>query len=138
MKRLANVLTHALGKWSVPIFASTVVLGLAMCCPTARAQTQSGLSTIQGTVTDSTGAVIRNAAIHVVDKATGAASNTKSNGVGFYQAPGLLAGAYTLTVTAPGMKTYVYAVEILATQTAVVNPVMTAGAVTQQITVSAN
>ena len=36
------------------------------------------------------------------------------------------------------MKTYVYTIDLLATQTAVVNPVMTAGAVTEQVTVSAS
>jgi hypothetical protein len=108
---------------------------MALTSSTAIAQTQSGLSTIQGTVTDSTGAVMRNASIRIMNKATGAASNAKSNEVGFYQAPGLIAGSYTISVSAPDMKTYVYTLDLLATQTAVVNPVLTAGAVTEQVMV---
>ncbi|WP_263367400.1 TonB-dependent receptor [Edaphobacter bradus] len=108
-----------------------------MFSSSAWAQTQSGLSTIQGTVADSMGAVIRNAVIQVVNKATGVASSTKSNETGFYQVPGLITGTYDLTVTAPGMKTYIYTVELQTAQTAVVNSVMTAGAVTQKVEVSA-
>ena len=115
--------------------AFAMVLAMGLCGPGASAQTQSGLSTIQGTVADSSGAVMRGATIHIVNKATGAASDAKSNEVGFYQAPGLIAGSYTLTVSAPNMKTYVYTLDLLATQTAVVNPVLTAGAVTEQVTV---
>lgn len=106
--------------------------------PNAFAQTQSGLSTIQGTVTDSSGAVIRGATIHIVNNATGAATDTKSNDVGFYQVPGLVTGNYNISVQASAMKTYVYALHLLATQTAVVNPVLAPGAVTEQVSVSAN
>ncbi len=138
MEAIARFLTHTLRTWNVPILAIAVALGLAMSCASAIAQTQSGLSTIQGTVADSTGAVIRGATVHIVNKATQAASDAKTNDVGFYQAPGLIAGTYSITVKAPNMKTYVYTLDLLATQTAVVNPVMSAGAVTEQVTVSAS
>ena len=124
------------GLLSLLIFAALAVAGTFSS--SARAQTQSGLSTIQGTVTDSTGAVIRDATIHIVNSATGAATDAKSNAVGFFQAPGLVAGAYTVRVEASNMKTYLYKLSLLATQTAVVNPVMAAGSVTQQVTVSAS
>ena len=99
---------------------------------------QSGAGSIQGTVTDSTGAVIPGAVIHVVNDATGVAANTKSNGVGFYQVPDLFTGRYTITATATGMKTYKTSIELLVAQNGVINPVMTAGAVTQQVIVSGN
>jgi hypothetical protein len=138
METLARFLTHTLRTWNVSILAITVALGLALSCASSFAQTQSGLSTIQGTVADSTGAVIRGATIHIVNKATQAASDAKSNDVGFYQAPGLITGTYTIAVSAPGMKTNVYTIDLLATQTAVVNPVLSAGAVTEQVIVSAS
>ena len=123
--------------WRVVLILAALAFAAALL-PSGFAQTQSGLSTIEGTVTDSTGAAIRSTTIHVVNKATGAATDTKSNEVGFYQVPGLIAGAYSVTVTSPNMKTYVYTVELLATQTAVVNPVLSPGAVTQQVEVSAS
>jgi hypothetical protein len=99
---------------------------------------QSGAGSIQGTVTDSTNAAIPGASIHVVSMGTGQATDTKSNNVGFYQVPELFTGTYSVRVTAPGMKTYETSIELQVAQNAVINPVMTAGAVTQQITVNAD
>jgi Carboxypeptidase regulatory-like domain len=136
MTNSALVVTNSHGKRNIVFLVIAAVITALCCSSTALAQSQSGLSTIQGTVTDSTGAVIRGATVHIVNNATAVATDAKSNGVGFFQAPGLVAGAYTVRVEAPNMKTYLYALNLLATQTAVVNPVLSTGAVTQQVTVS--
>ena len=73
--------TSLFRKWNKPVLAIAAVLGLAMCCLPAVAQ--SGAGSIQGTVTDSTGAVIPGATIKVVNLATNVATTTKSNNVGF-------------------------------------------------------
>jgi hypothetical protein len=99
---------------------------------------QSGAGSIQGTVSDATGAVIPRASIHIVNKATGVAEDTKANKVGFYQVPDLFTGTYVVTITAPGMKTYQRTIDLLATQTGVVSPTMATGAETQTVTVTAN
>jgi hypothetical protein len=136
MKTLASVLTRTFREWNVPILAIAVVLGLVLCSTAVLAQ--SGAGSIQGTVTDSTGAVISGASIHVVQQGTNAMADTKSNNVGFYQVPNLFTGTYDVTITAPGMKTYQTTVELLVAQDAYINPAMTAGAVTQQIKVTAD
>jgi len=136
MRSFARNQATASRKWSVLILALAAALGIAICCPAAFAQ--SGAGSIQGTVTDSTGAVIPGASIHVVNSATNVATDTKSNGVGFYQVPGLFAGTYAVTVTAPSMKTYKTSIQLLVAQSAVINPSMTAGEVTQQVEVAAN
>jgi Carboxypeptidase regulatory-like domain len=99
---------------------------------------QSGAGSIQGTVQDATHAVIPGASIRVANTATGVVSTTKSNGVGFYQVPGLFTGTYSVTVTAPGMEAYKTSIDLLVAQNGVINPVLTAGSVTQQIVVSGN
>ena len=99
MKTSARFWTHTLSKWNVPLLA-IVMIGLAMSCFIAQAQ--SGAGSIQGTVADSTGAVIPGAQIHVVSQGTNVATDTTSNSVGFYQVPALFTGTYTVTVTAPG------------------------------------
>jgi hypothetical protein len=136
MKTLASFLTHTLCKWNVPLFVLVAAIGIAMCCSSALAQ--SGAGSIQGTVTDATGAVIPGASIHIVNDATSVAVDTKSNNVGFYLVPELFTGHYTITVTAPNMKTTIATVELLVDQHAVIDPVMTAGAVTQQVQVAAD
>jgi hypothetical protein len=136
MKTLASYLTHALRKWSEPILAIAVVLGIAMSCSGAFAQ--SGAGSIQGTVTDSNGAVIQGALVHVVNQATNVTSDTKSNDVGFYQVPGLFTGTYVVTITAPGMETYKRMIDLLVSQNAEIDAKLIPGAVTQQVQVTAD
>jgi hypothetical protein len=113
-----------------------LAFGLTLSCAVARAQ--SGAGSIQGTVTDPTGAVILGASVQVVNQANGEVVNSKSNNAGFYQAPGLFAGGYTITVTAPNMKTYSRRLDLLVAQNAVVNASLTPGSVSQKVEVSAN
>jgi Carboxypeptidase regulatory-like domain len=97
---------------------------------------QSGAGSIQGTVRDATGAVIQGAVVHVINQATGVATNSKSNSVGFYQVPDLFTGTYIITVSAPNMKTYKTSIDLLVAQNAVIDPVVTVGAMTQQVVVA--
>jgi len=129
-------MTRTFQQWNVPALALMVLMGLALCCTNALAQ--SGAGSIQGTVTDSTGAVIPGATIHVVNQGTNIATDTKSSNVGFYQVPALFAGNYTITVTSPGMKSFRTSLQLLVDQHAVINPAMTPGAVTQQVEVAAD
>lgn len=114
------------------IASLTVMLIMANAHP---ASAQSGAGSIQGTVQDATHAVISGASIHVINTATGVVSTTTSNKVGFYQVPGLFTGRYRVTVTTPGMKTYTTLIDLLVSQDAVINPVMTPGSVTQHVVV---
>jgi Carboxypeptidase regulatory-like domain len=136
MKAFANKLVNVLHKRNGFIFATLVVLGLAMCCFNAIAQ--SGAGSIEGSVIDSTKAVIPGASIHVVNSATGVTSDTKANGSGDYQVPGLFTGTYIITVTAPGMETYQQTLQLLAGQNAVINFSLKAGSIAQKVEVEAN
>ena len=135
MKASASSLSQTILKWNLHLFA-LAALALAICVPAAVAQ--SGAGSIQGTVTDPTGAVVPGALIHVVNNATGVATDAKSNEVGFYQVPALFTGTYSVTITATGMKTYKTSIELLVAQNATINATMTAGAVTQQVEVEAD
>jgi hypothetical protein len=63
-------------------------------------------SSITGTVTDPSGAVIPKAQVTATQDETGTAQSTVSNGDGIYQIPGLAVGHYTLTITAQGFETF--------------------------------
>ena len=134
-KTLASFLAHTfrMSRGARLILAA----GLALAFATVGAWAQSGAGSIQGTITDPTGAVIPAASVKVVNQATNVAVSTKSNGVGFYQVPGLFTGTYTVTITAPNMKTYKTSIQLLVNQNAVINAALTAGQVTQQVQVSA-
>ena len=110
---------------------------LAACCafaPTVHAQ--SGAGVIQGTVKDSTGAVVPNCAVHVVNQATAVANDTKSNGAGFMLCLGCSPRVYTVTFSAPGMKKYQQVLELQDAKVAVLDPALSVGDLAEQITVT--
>ena len=95
----------ALGK-TLPHLRSVILIG-AFVLIGALAHAQSGSATLQGTITDPSGAVIPNAKIEIVGELTGVTRAIVSNPDGFYAAPNLNAGRYRLTCTAQGFATVV-------------------------------
>ena len=63
-------------------------------------------ATLVGTITDSTGAVIANAAVAVTDTDTQVVSHAVSNQDGAYYVPFLIVGNYRLDVESPGFKKF--------------------------------
>ena len=59
---------------------------------------------ISGTVTDPQGAVIAGAGVIVANTGTGTSSGLSSNSSGYYEAPLLLPGSYSVTVETAGFK----------------------------------
>jgi hypothetical protein len=66
----------------------------------------AGTANIQGTVTDTTGAVVANAPVTLTDEATGVKRATQTDSSGVYVFPGVPISTYDLTVSAGGFKTY--------------------------------
>ena len=64
---------------------------------------QSDVARIVGTVADSSGAVIPNAAVTVKNELTGQSRKLAANGQGYFVATQLLPAVYSVTVEAPGM-----------------------------------
>ncbi|HLW80960.1 MAG TPA: carboxypeptidase-like regulatory domain-containing protein [Candidatus Acidoferrales bacterium] len=103
----------------------------------AQAQTAAS-STIVGTVTDQSNAVIPGATIKLTNIATGVSLTTTANGSGQYTFPTVTPGTYTVTVTKSGFKNA--AVQHLIVDIArsyTVNVSMQVGAVSQSVTVEA-
>lgn len=84
-------------------FATFAILSLCFA-PGACAQATAGSGSIQGTITDATGAVVSGAKITITDKATGQAIKTTSNAAGIYTAGSLVPGNYVVRVEAGGFK----------------------------------
>ena len=78
----------------------SIVAPLALVCTLAGAQTFRG--TVGGTVRDSSGAVVSDAAVELSNPATGTSVQGKSNKAGSYNFPEIAPGLYNLTITAPG------------------------------------
>jgi hypothetical protein len=66
----------------------------------------AGTASIQGTVTDPSGAVLPNAAIVLTNTATQVQRTATTDGSGLYSFPNIDIGTYNLTVSASGFQTY--------------------------------
>jgi hypothetical protein len=86
----------------VALFAAAA--GLMFTHPAA---CQTVLGSISGTVTDDSGAVVPNATVVATNIDQGTRRTIVTESAGYYSFPSLLAGRYSLTVTAAGFKTFV-------------------------------
>ncbi len=111
---------------------STLVAGLL---PTfCFAQAVSG--NLIGLVSDSSGAVVPDAAVSAVNTSTNVPYNGKTNGSGQYRISNLPPGTYDVTVSAPGLaKAVLRGVSVQLNLEATANLTMTAGSVSTSIQV---
>jgi len=99
---------------------------------------QGGKATINGTVTDPTGALVPGAKVTITDVTTGQPRDVVTAADGGFTAPFLAVGEYSITVTHPGFKSKTQTGITLTTdQIATVNIVLEVGEVTQKVEVSA-
>ena len=85
--------------------ALLVVLVVGFNSTRVLAQSQITTGTIQGTVSDQTGAFFPNATVVLKHSATGVERTTVTDAVGRFTAPLLQVGEYEITVSAPGVST---------------------------------
>src|SRR5256712_8951905 len=105
---------------------------------TAYAQTTT-VGTISGTVRDEKGAVVPRAEISIQSEGTGTSRTVKTDDNGFYLAPSLPAGRYTISTAPSGFKkTVAPAVDLHVTENKVVNLDLQVGQVTETVTVSSD
>jgi hypothetical protein len=80
-----------------------LLISAILCFLTSSALAQYGAS-LEGTVTDKSGAVVAGAAVTVTNQATGVSRKTVSGGSGFYRITGLPPAKYKVDVVASGFK----------------------------------
>lgn len=85
-----------------PVFPN-VLFGCLALSLSALAQVQNGQ--ITGVITDSSGAVVVHADVHIRNVGTGYKADFESNDAGIYTAFELLVGSYTISVGSSGFKT---------------------------------
>jgi len=97
----------------------------------------AGKGAVSGIVQDPTGAAIPGATITATNTNNGVATSTTSTSTGDYSIPTLDAGMYTITVTASGFERLTQQnVQINALETQTLNPKMTVGGGTENVTVT--
>ena len=106
---------------------------------TAAAFAQGERGTLNGSITDSSGAVVAGASVKILNPSTGVDLNATTTDAGVYRLPSLSPGTYRITVSAPGFKTAVRENVVLGVaQTLTVDFSLDVGNVTDSITVSSD
>ena len=119
-----------LGSWLL-----VLVMGI-VAGSTGAVSAQTVTGTVQGTVTDASGGVLPGVTVTIKNDETGAVREIVTNAVGFYVAPFLPIGRYTITAKLDGFQTVVErAVQISLNQTRVTNVELQPAGVAEVVTV---
>lgn len=115
----------------------SLALGTAIAVVATYAQDTRG--NISGTVTDSQAAVVAGATVIVANTGTGTSTRLTTNPSGYYEAPLLLAGQYSVSVEAAGFKKIIRSGITLALgEQLQINLQLEVGGTTETVTVSAD
>ena len=118
------------------LFSLLSVALLLSCTPPMYSQENA---TVNGTVTDPSGAVVPNASVNLTNDATHQVRTAASNSVGAYRFANLGIGTYTLTVSAESFEKYTKNnIVVNVAQTLEENAILALGSATQTVTVAAN
>ncbi|HEX8494728.1 MAG TPA: TonB-dependent receptor [Pyrinomonadaceae bacterium] len=111
-------------------------LFLFLLTATASAQFRAS---VQGTITDATGAIVPGATVTLTSNETSKAQQTVANDEGFYSFSGLAPGNYTITVEQAGFKKQVLNdIAVSAEQTRGLDIAIEAGGVAETVTVTSD
>ena len=122
--------------WRYLAVRFALITMLVVLAPGAWAQDNA---TLNGTVADSSGAIVTGALISLTNPATGQERTEISNGAGAYRFANLGIGTYTLTASGTGFQKYAQTgIVIHPAQSLEVNVTLAVGSQTQTVTVAAN
>lgn len=117
---------------------SLLIVSLMLSCLAPGAIAQSGLGAVNGTVVDATAAPVADAAVSLLNVATGVVVKTTTDSAGIYNIFSLVTGQYKVTTEKAGFdKTIVDNVSIRASQTSTVDIQLKIGKVSDSVTVLA-
>jgi Carboxypeptidase regulatory-like domain len=120
----------------ISLFVGVITLLLLILGLNAFAQQPVG--TIEGTITDQTGAVVTNAQIKITEKATGRQISANTNADGFFVVRALLPGQYSVRVESSGFSPAVFEnVTVLVGQVANVSTPLKVGTTSSVVEVTA-
>ena len=141
MKTLLKSITTLENRSAAWACVALAIFALALCfvstATPAAAQT-AGEGSLEGTVLDSTGAVVPHANITITNNATGIKTVTEASSAGYFDISPVLPGTYTVEVSAKGFKILMQDnVVVDALQIRAISPRLDVGSETQTVTVTA-
>jgi hypothetical protein len=120
------------------LYVVTLAVSFLLLAGTSRSEAQFA-SAIEGTVSDSSGALVPGATVTLTNVETGVVQNAQSSDRGYYRFPSLGNGLYALRVSLQGFKTVIQEqVRLQVAETRTINLVMEVGAAAEEVTVLAS
>jgi hypothetical protein len=131
--RPRSAIESAIKLFSRATLKSFLLVGLSMTTATALAQFSGGL---QGTVQDSTGAELPNAAVNLTNVATNVTQSARTDASGVYRFASLAPGSYTISVEMKGFNVFRTALTLDTNETRNVPISLTVGQVSTSVQVT--
>ena len=130
---LVSLMSRLNGSFQIPC----LLMVLLLSAHAAFGQAQSNAADLQGTVKDSTGAVVANASVTARNPGTNFSRSATSNDAGFYRIVNLPPGDYEVTVEAANFKKAVLTkVTVTVGQAAELDIALEPGQITESVTIS--
>ncbi len=102
-------------------------------------QSQAINGTIEGTIVDTSGAVLPGVTVNITNTDTGAARSVVTNDAGLFRAPLLPLGTYTVSAELAGFRRFEQkGITLVAGQTAVINVTLSVGEMAEVVSVTAD
>jgi hypothetical protein len=120
------------------VLSALMVFAIALTGTSLTGYAQAPTGSIQGVVTDSTGAVIPDAKITIRDLSRGEIHTTTSSGSGSYSLEALTSGQYEVKIESPSFKTGIVTVTVQIGKVTSGNISLQPGAVSETVSVTAN
>jgi hypothetical protein len=111
---------------------------LLVALPSFALAQAAGTASIQGTVTDQTGAAVPGASVTFKGTATGVTRLVTTDGAGVYAMPNVAVGPYSLTVTASGFQTFTQTGVLEVGSAISIDPHLQVGSASEHIEVQAS
>lgn len=93
---------------------------------------------VTGSITDTSAAMVKNAAVTLKAHSTGQVLSTQTNDAGSYAFPNVAVGDYTLTVGATGFQVSTRELKVSLNQETTLNLALSVGSIQEHVTVNAN
>ncbi len=120
-------------------WSQSLTLLLLLCIVAGSLRAQSTFGTILGTVKDSSGSVIPNATVLIVNVDENTSRSVTTNANGDYEAVNTKPGRYRIEISASGFEAFkTTEVPLVARQTLRLDATLSTGRVTEQVNVTAN
>jgi len=120
------------------LFRAAVPILLSLILPVTLHAQAAGTASVQGTVTDQTGAAVPGATVTLTQTATGTSRASTTDGAGVYALPNVPVGPYSLSVAASGFQSFTQTGTLEVGNNISIDPHLKVGSASEHVEVQAS